>query len=587
MRARNVATWFVAVALSFCAALFASSSASAATQDSFPSVSSDMFGTSALKGSSGEWVEANPVSSSQGAVVGFRDASRSATFLDCVNRLQQESLSSGSTGSWNFIPCEEPDMVACTPTECTGHILDGVSEATYTLFDVSNSINTRSLVDGCGGPQGIDCITAAGCVVTTGADGALFIGCPFSMTEVGTLTVDMSSWRERTSPSPSPTENTSALATEGFMTAASRGQSGDAGSWSERTSLSDVRLIGDPAQEALRVAATAGASVVLIILVMLPTQLINSTLEENDARIRGWFRRRGSSREGTGKSAPTAIAGARRDATSVRTKRRGPDWAWGIPVLLLAAIMTGFADPQFGLTLSSLRLVLTAFVTFLVLNYVGTVLVWLILRKRESAALPTIRVHYLYLVIIAVTVILTRLLHFQPALVFGVVLAIEATRVAANIADQRAEDKSIGRMQFAIAVVTVVMGFAAWLIFNAVVMMAPLRAVAPPELLNVMVTVQETFAAFTIEALTTLPILMLPLRFMPGSLVFRWSKVAWAITFGVAVTLFFFVLVPMPNSWSTVSIPFVTWIIALLAYVAFAVLLWAGFRFTRRKGSRH
>lgn len=34
--------------------------------------------------------------------------------------------------------------------------------------------------------------------------------------------------------------------------------------------------------------------------------------------------------------------------------------------------------------------------------------------------------------------------------------------------------------------------------------------------------------------------------------------------------------------WGTVSMPFATWNIALIAYGVFAVLLWAGFRITRR-----
>jgi hypothetical protein len=525
------------------------------------------------------WSEPSPVPGggdpfAGGSVVGLIEGTDPRLYSTCLDQLARDAADSG-TRSWELTPCNSQHYVAqCGPDECSGVIRDDSDSVTYTVYRITNVANQAAIAcsEGDAGPA---CFEAVGCSLTTLGDGTPWVMCPFELTPVDSLVVDMVKWRglvAESSPVPSsvnPPGNSALL----------RAGEGAPGSWSDRTVLSDVRVFGDPVSEAIRAAATAGACVVLVILVMLPTQLINSTLEENTDRIHRWFRRLGKGRE---TRRQTAQVGKVSESVSRSKRHKIPEWVWGFPVLVVAAIITGFADPNFGFTLASLRFVLTAFLTFVVLNYVGTFLVWFVLRKRESAALPVVRVHYLYLVIIAITVLLTRFLNFQPALVFGVVLVIEATRVAKDLADKRAEEKSIGRMEFAIIFVTAGLGLVSWLLFNGVTLLAPTSGgPAPPLMLGVLVTAQEALGAITIEALTTLPILLLPLRFMPGALVFRWSKVGWAITFGVTLTLFSYVLVPMPNSWSTVSMSFTTWITALVAYAIFALVLWACFRFTR------
>ncbi len=517
------------------------------------------------------WQENASFSTSAGGkLVGFASPKERETYFACLDEVQADAVASGAQ-SWDFKRCDVPEMAYCKETSCSGLVTDTPGIVTFTVFEISNEANAQVVVSGCGGPDDVACIESSGCSIT-GGESMRYIICPFQASEVGTLDVNMDKWRQG-----GGDQNPSGSTESGLPSGAAAGEgrafpSDSSGvSASDPSALSDVRTFGDPASELARVGVAAGASIVLVILVLLPTQLINSTLEENSERVRGWFRRR---------SRKTHVDQNDETRSPNRQSERRRDWIWGFPVLAVAAIIMGFADPSFGLNEMSLRFVIVAFVTLLVVNYIGTFLVWAILRKREAFAIPAIRVHALYLVVIAVTVALSRFMGFNPALVFGAVITIEATRVATDIADAKMEARSIGRLEFAVIVVTTLIGLLAWLFYSTLEPM--LAGLKNPGGGVIGVSIQESLAALTIEALTTLPILLLPLRFMPGALVFRWNKIVWALSYGVAMTLFVFILIPLPTSWGSVSTSLVTWISALIAYGVFAVFFWLAFRLQRK-----
>lgn len=516
------------------------------------------------------WQELATFSTNDGGkLVGFASPGDRETYLSCLDDVQAEAVASGLQ-NWDFKSCDIPEIAFCKEKSCSGTVIDSPGIVTYAVFEISNEANAQVIVSGCGGPDNVACIEASGCAIA-GDESMRYITCPFQATQVGTLDVDMDKWRQGGS-GKNTNQASASVPVSGVVTPESRAFPSDSHGTtaSDPSVLSDVRTFGDPGAEAMRVGVAAGASIVLVILVLLPTQLINSTLEENGKRIRGWFRRR-----------PRRTDVDQRlgnNSTRVSTSRRR-EWIWGFPVLIVAAVIMGFADPSFGLNAMSLRFVIVAFVTLLVVNYIGTFLVWVALRKRESSAIPVIRVHVLYLVVIAITAALSRFMGFNPALVFGAVITIEATRVATNIADAKAEAGSIGRLEFATIVVTILIGLAAWLGYSTVMPMLVGLQNAGGGVIGI--SIQETLAALTIEALTTLPILLLPLRFMPGAIVFRWNKIVWALSYGVALTLFVFILIPLPTSWGSVSMSTLTWVSALVAYGVVAILFWLAFRLRR------
>ena len=487
-----------------------------------------------------------------------------AEYVDCVNQVQREAAISGQT-NWTFESCQPRDVANCGKGMCHGPVSDAPGVVTYTLYQISNDTLHNDVIPACGGTADIGaCVAQFGCEAVPGGNGMPFILCPFQAVEAGTLDVDMAAWRARFA-APAPDAGTSVvipLTTEGDVTMADLAT--DTSGAATRTPLSEIRLFGDPVTEAVRLATTVGATVVFAVLVFIPTELINSTLDENADTIASWIpgRKRRTQRRATGSES--------RDAAR-NWWHKIPEWLKGIPVVAVAAIITGFAIPDFGFNAMSLRVVLSTFVVLMLINYVGTVLVWMALRKSSEVPLPRIRVHYFYLILLAVSVVLTRTLSLQPALVFGIVLAMEAQHVFSSVANERATHRSLGRFEFVSFVVIVVFGLLGWLGYN---LSAAWTAGGAGGLV---VAVQELLGSLTIETLTTLPLVMLPLKFMPGRMVFRWNKIVWGVSYVVVLALFLFVLVPLPTAWSTISVPFWTWASVLGIYVVGALIFWGAF----------
>jgi hypothetical protein len=88
----------------------------------------------------------------------------------------------------------------------------------------------------------------------------------------------------------------------------------------------------------------------------------------------------------------------------------------------------------------------------------------------------------------------------------------------------------------------------------------------------------ETFAAITLEALGTMVVALLPIDFLDGKTIFRWSKPIWVGLYLVTALVFLFVVVPMSGNWGVMSAPVFGWgtLFAIFAVVAFAT--WALFR---------
>lgn len=324
----------------------------------------------------------------------------------------------------------------------------------------------------------------------------------------------------------------------------------------EETVFSRLPLLGPPDDALQKLAVSTGVAVVFIVAVLLPTQLINSVLEVHGAAIRA------------GLAARVRRVFRGRAASGPRPVSMWQRWLRALIVFLLASVIVGLVEPGFGLNAMSVRLMVTALLSFLVINFVAIVLVWLLFRKKGAVGMPHLEVHYSYLFIIATTVLVSRFLELEPVVVFGVVLVIEAGRVVAQSARELVELP--GRLAFVSSVLTVGLGLATYAGY-----VWARGAFESGTLVKVALT--EFFAIVTIEALATLPVLLLPLTFLPGRDLFRWSKPRWFGSFLVAVALFIFLLVPLPESWASAEVSLLSWSAVLAGYTVFAVGLWAFF----------
>src|SRR5262249_34583363 len=150
-----------------------------------------------------------------------------------------------------------------------------------------------------------------------------------------------------------------------------------------------------------QLALAALAVVAMIPLLAFPFQLFNSTLEENYDEVRGWFNLQPRTYE---------RLHARRQAIE-------------LTVLLIASgILYGALSPDFGFnrTAAVICLALSAAV---LTSGAGFSLPTLLLVRERMSEWGRLRVLPGTILVAAFTVGLSRLLHFQPGYVYGLIAA--------------------------------------------------------------------------------------------------------------------------------------------------------------------
>lgn len=332
-----------------------------------------------------------------------------------------------------------------------------------------------------------------------------------------------------------------------------------------------------------RVGLTTIVALVLAILVALPTELLESTISKNHTRLASFTRRLLPGRNRQGEEPQH---NDRRPAPlGIRLLGNASKW-WSVPVLIAGSIIAGFAEPDFGVNWMSLRLITTLFVAFLIVNLGGTFLTWLITHKHTGSEKPKLKARPFYLILILLTVLFARTVTVEPALVFGTLLAIDYGMRLSKV--RSAWATIIG------AAYAIVLGLAAWVGYT---MMAHFKLADVGNLTEI--DNQYTFQVYTaiafaqtglgelasvvcVQALSTVPIALLPLAFLSGSALWQWNKWVWVATYATGLAAYSFVLVPLPMAWKGISQSLALWIGVLLTYAVLAVGLWAYFRITSK-----
>ncbi len=297
----------------------------------------------------------------------------------------------------------------------------------------------------------------------------------------------------------------------------------------------------------------AGGSLMLMLVVGWPSTLLNSVVgsryQSIVRRLTTRFRR-----TPTDAAAPAAST----DPPGAIRRSRLPGWLmW--PGFALAAILGAFVDPDFGINLMSLRLVVTLFLSFVLFNLLTWAIVRRVAVRLQPDSDPYLRFRWGSLVLVILAVVVARLLGLEPGVIFGLVAGIAyATSLQAA--------KS--------AVVTIVgsaigLGFAlvAWIGYSLL---------APLEIDNVaFVFLVEFLAGVTVKGVSTLPLSLLPLGNLDGAKLFGWKKVAWGASYVVGLAAFMIVLLTIPKAWGEIPGDFVRWLLLFGAYAVVAIVVWA------------
>lgn len=319
-----------------------------------------------------------------------------------------------------------------------------------------------------------------------------------------------------------------------------------------KTVFSALRTLGAPAAEIGLAATTAGLVVVLSLLVGFPTQMLNSTIEANRDRFKTprWFA-----------NAAVYLNGLLAKVSKTKSGSKKFQTIKAYLIIILSSFIAGFVQPDFGFNLMSVRLVLTVFAAFLIINIGSSYVMYLVGKRYGESEKPQIKARPAYILFVLITVLFSRLVDAEPAIVFGALLAVElSTRVS--------ENKKLRSELYALLYVVCV-GLVGWILF-----MVTFKSNT-----GLSVIASEFGSVVTVEALSTLPILLLPMRFMFGSKIWNtygWKK--WLTLYAAGLFVFSFVLMPMPFSWDVIDVPFVSWVAVLSVYALFSFIVWKYFQ---------
>lgn len=277
-------------------------------------------------------------------------------------------------------------------------------------------------------------------------------------------------------------------------------------------------------------------AVILVLLVAFPTTLLNSAAEQGSDRFSAWWRGRRGLRD----------PGDQLD----------PRWWLAAGGVFVAGVIASFVDPGFGFNAGSLRTLLSVLTSFTIDVVVGwAVTIWAVRRFAPTATTSyTFKPATLLLVVIAV--VFTRVTGFEPGIIFGLVAGVGFSALVGRAQEARASLTALG---YGAAV-----GLLAWLGYGA---WGSREGV-------VGTFVSETLAATAIAGLAALPIALFPLPGMAGHTVFAWSRSKWALCYGLGLAAFFLVLMPTPYAWDEVGWSLRAWVMAYLAYLATALVIW-------------
>jgi hypothetical protein len=305
--------------------------------------------------------------------------------------------------------------------------------------------------------------------------------------------------------------------------------------------------LADVAVHPNKIVSAFEIGLVLLLLAVLPAHLLNATISEQSERFERRF-----------------------------GKIKTPNWmfrlgVWfrsapvvgGVAVTLATAILFGFADPKFGFTLASLRLILACGIALFLVGYVANALTGLIARVQWNivAAVST-RPYGLILTIVGV--LISRLLHFSPGFLIGLILGLTLQGKSATGFAWRTV---VLRSSIVLA-----MAIAAWIGYSTLTLGGNEGGTFGSALLV------ETLVAITTEGIVALLVELLPLRFLEGERVYAHSRVLWGIYYFLTLVVFVLAVVPWEGNWDALHSSLWIWIVVLAGFAAICVGIYIYFR---------
>jgi hypothetical protein len=306
--------------------------------------------------------------------------------------------------------------------------------------------------------------------------------------------------------------------------------------------LSPSELSLSPVLVAENLAIAAG----LVLLVAFPADLFNATALANYDQIARWkvFAWSATVREMVG---------------------RIPDAA-KVPAFATAgALLYAQLSPDFGFDGRSLALVVGMLCSLVLLALVHDVSRAVYVRRFDIPS--AVGTQPLLLLFAAVLVILSRVADLAPGYVYGLFTAVIYLRPA----DVRLDGKALALS----SVVLVILAAGAWLMWDSVRELASRPDAGFPSLV-----LDAFLASFWVSALGTVVFGLIPLRFLSGEAVRRWSITGWLAIYALALMIFLHTMAhPERGFYSRADVPLPVVLVPFFAFALFSVAFWGYFRF--------
>lgn len=319
-------------------------------------------------------------------------------------------------------------------------------------------------------------------------------------------------------------------------------------------------IFHSPTHDVVNAVITVGA----VIFITFPANIFNQTFSENYDEIllivAAWRRR---VRRLFGNFAPHATtpnsAGAASvsDAATSSPEQSTPDRVtlFGfLVVLVIGSLFGGLLDPRFGINRQSL----VSFGSTLLAFAWGALLSWFIARAfRRHHQYPTDtywRALPIGLGVAIVCVLISRLSHFQPGYLYGVVVSVAFVGSL--------KDRHNAHLITISTISTLSVAFAAWLVW------IPFNHLALEHGSNYFYGVLDAvLASIFVGGLVGTVVGLIPLRGLPGEHLSKWRKDVWALIFFISLFLLIEVeLRPASGPTHTGAAPIVTIIVLFLFF---------------------
>lgn len=290
-------------------------------------------------------------------------------------------------------------------------------------------------------------------------------------------------------------------------------------------------IFHSPTRDLVNAVITVG----VVLFITFPANIFNQTFSENYEEILlivgNWRRRfRRVFRAGASHVAPTdgaSKAGPTDTAVVSGPKQNSPDRVtlFGfIVVLVLGSLFGGLLDPRFGMNRQSL----VSFGATLVAFAFGAMLAWLIARAfRRHHQYPTQtywRALPIGLAIALVCVLISRLSHFEPGYLYGVVVSVA---FVGSLKDRH--NAHLITISTISTLTVAVLAWIAWIPFNHLALEHGSNFIYG--------VIDDALASIFIGGIVGTVVGLLPLRGLPGENLSKWRKDVWALVFFVALFL--------------------------------------------------